>query len=223
MDFAKLPTRFFVTGTDTEVGKTYSSALIVKALIQGGHSVFPFKPVAAGVEPSLVVNGKAVNEDAYHLWLACNKVYSLDQINPILYQQPIAPHIAAELENKVLDASLLSLLSSKVPGAEYTLIEGAGGWHLPLNNEELMSEWVVNEKLPVLLVVGIKLGCLNHALLTAESIINSGGAVIGWVANFIDGETDIGRKNVEYLQTQLTKRFNISKLFEIQKNQRTLL
>ncbi|MDC2887811.1 hypothetical protein PN838_01865 [Psychrosphaera sp. G1-22] len=86
-----------------------------------------------------------------------------------------------------------------------------------------MSEWVVNEKLPVLLVVGIKLGCLNHALLTAESIINSGGAVIGWVANFIDGETDIGRKNVEYLQTQLTKRFNISKLFEIQKNQRTLL
>lgn len=223
MDLTTLPPRFFVTGTDTEVGKTYCSALIVNALIKNGKTVFPFKPIAAGVDATLLVNAKAVNEDAYQLWQACNKDYTLDQINPILYQLPIAPHIAAELENKVLDAALLSDLESNAPKAEYCLIEGAGGWHLPLNNDELMSQWVINQNLPVLLVVGIKLGCLNHALLTAESIVNSGGTVLGWVANFIEGETDIGRKNVEYLQTQLAKQYGIAKLVEIQKNQRSLV
>jgi dethiobiotin synthetase len=219
MNLSQLPNQFFVTGTDTEVGKTYCSSLIIKAIIKSGKSVFPFKPIAAGVDLNQHINSEPVNDDAYQLWLACGQRFSIEQINPILLPQAIAPHIAAEIEGQVLDYNRLDQALSQIPNEQYCLIEGAGGWHLPLNTSQLMSTWCVDKGLPVIVVVGIKLGCLNHALLTCGSIIHSGAHIIGWIANFIEGETEIGRKNVDYLQTKLKQEFQIDKLAEVQRDQ----
>lgn len=222
MDLALLPNKVFITGTDTEVGKTFCTALMVQKLISSGYSVFPFKPIAAGVDEGLIVENEAVNEDAYQLWLACHRNFSIKQINPILLPQAIAPHIAAEIEHQTLNFQRLDAVYDAIPTAQFQFIEGAGGWHLPLNNKELMSDWVINHKIPVILVVGIKLGCLNHALLTAEAIYKGGGNIVGWIANVLEGENDIGRKNIEYLDHQLKQRFAIRKLFEVSKDQEQL-
>lgn len=222
--------KIFITGTDTEVGKTYCASLIVKDLFKNGLDVFPFKPISAGtisyIEPSDTMskatlksnvtkshsfnrtgghNVNKANEDAISLFDAVQNRYSLDQINPIVFQQPIAPHIAAKLENKTLDFKLLNNVFNNVDMlGDAQIIEGAGGWHLPLNETELLSDWVASKKLPVILVVGIKLGCLNHALLTAQAIEQSGCELIGWIANFIGGENDIARENLAFLQQKLT-------------------
>ncbi len=210
-----LPKRFFVTGTDTEVGKTYVSSLITKQMRQNGLTVFPFKPISAGTEVNAEFGGVAVNEDAAMLHKACKGDYSIEQINPIVYQEPIAPHIAAEREQKTLSSQTLNQVLSQIPDAEVTLIEGAGGWLLPLNNNELLSEWVAAQQLPVLLVVGVKLGCLNHALLTAQAIQNSGAKLCGWVANFVQPETEVARENVNYLTAKLSQIYGAQCLFEV--------
>lgn len=211
--------RIFITGTDTEVGKTYCSSLIVQHLNQADLDVFPFKPIAAGTEYSKEFN-QEVNEDALALYDACKRKYSLPQINPITYAPPIAPHIAAELEGVKLDFALLDQELKKVKTlGQSQLIEGAGGWLLPLNEHQLLSDWVAKHQLPVILVVSIKLGCLNHALLTAQAIKASGCDLVGWIANFNHGETDIGRKNMEYIQSQLDSPL----LFEVHKGQRAII
>lgn len=211
--------RIFITGTDTEVGKTYCSSLIVQHLSQADLDVFPFKPIAAGTEYSQEFN-QEVNEDALALYDACKRKYSLSQINPITYAPPIAPHIAAELEGGKLDFALLDQELKKVKTlGQSQLIEGAGGWLLPLNEHQLLSDWVAKHQLPVILVVSIKLGCLNHALLTAQAIKASGCDLVGWIANFNHGETDIGRKNMEYIQSQLDSPL----LFEVHKDQRAII
>lgn len=211
--------RIFITGTDTEVGKTYCSSLIVQHLHQLDLDVFPFKPIAAGTEFCKEFN-EQINEDALALFEACQRKYSLAQINPITYAPPIAPHIAAELAGQKLDFSSLDKELNGIENlGQAQLIEGAGGWLLPLNEKQLLSDWAAKHNLPVILVVSIKLGCLNHALLTAQAIKASGCNIVGWVANFNHGETDIGRKNMEYIQTQLDSPL----LFEVHKDQRAII
>ena len=221
---SELPDNLFVTGTDTEVGKTYCTSLLLKYFQEElNETVFPFKPISAGVEDDLIVSGKMVNADAFELWQACNKTFSIEQINPVVFQQPIAPHIAAEYENQPLNVQLLDGEYGKTPEAQRCLIEGAGGWLLPLNDQELLSQWVAKHELPVVLVVGIKLGCLNHALLTAQAIDQSGCNLVGWVANFIEGETLTGRKNFEYIDSQLNKHYDAPCLFEVQQGQTSII
>jgi len=220
----KLPQKFFVTGTDTEVGKTYCSSLLVRYFQeQMGESVFPFKPISAGVDVRISATEKSINGDAFELWKACNEAFSIDQINPIVFEQPIAPHIAAIIENRELNSELLDKALKKIPTADRVLIEGAGGWLLPLNETELLSDWVANHKIPVVLVVGIKLGCLNHSLLSAQAIQVSGCKLVGWIPNFIDGETEIGRENVNYLKKQFMALYSAPCLFEVQKGQTLIL
>jgi dethiobiotin synthetase len=199
--------------------------------------VFPFKPNSAGVKEhiNLTVKGSELNstnghkvnrtgghlvvkanEDTVSLWNAVQARYSLEQINPIVFKQSIAPHIAAKLENQVLGFERLNKVFSDVATlGDVQVIEGAGGWHLPLNDTELLSDWVALKKLPVVLVVGIKLGCLNHALLTAQAIEQSGCDLIGWIANFIDGSDDIADENVAFLQQKL----NAPLISKVYKNQ----
>ncbi|GHB60380.1 ATP-dependent dethiobiotin synthetase BioD [Psychrosphaera saromensis] len=229
--------KVFITGTDTEVGKTYCASLMVKTLLKSGLDVFPFKPISAGVKDhiDLAVKGSKLNstlghkcnrtcghfivkanEDAVSLWSAVQGRYSLEQINPIVFQQPIAPHIAAKSENKVLGFERLNKAFSDVETlGDVQVIEGAGGWYLPLNDTELLSDWVALQKLPVVLVVGIKLGCLNHALLTAHAIEQSGCELIGWIANFIDGSNAIADENMAFLQQKL----NAPLISKVYKNQ----
>lgn len=211
--------QLFITGTDTEVGKTYCSCLIVKHLAEEGVDVFPYKPISAGTEFDHELT-QEVNEDAKSLYLACSKQYPLSTINPIVFKPAIAPHIAANMANTELNFDLLEQESEKIKGlGQAQLIEGAGGWLLPLNDKQLLSDWVAKQKWPVIMVVSIKLGCLNHALLTAQAIAQSGCELVGWIANFNHGETEIGRENLNFIKQKLQAPL----LFEVQPNQRSIV
>lgn len=211
----------FVTGTDTEVGKTFVSCKLIKSAKKQKRVVFPFKPISAGTG-EYTVNGKSqiVNEDAFKLWQASDGNFELEDINPIVFDEPIAPHIAAKRSLRCLSFDLLDHHWQQTQNAiqhqvDNILVEGAGGWLLPLNDDELLSDWVAQQKLPVLLVVGIRLGCLNHAMLTAQAITASGCKLAGWVANFVEPETQVARENVNFLNQKLKKLYGIDCVMEV--------
>lgn len=190
----------FITGTDTDVGKTFVSCLILRAINALGLKAFGLKPVASGCEENNV--GELINQDALLLQRTASIKKTYEIINPISFKTPIAPHIAANANNIKLTKQIVcqAIISSIQNHADINLIEGVGGWAVPLNNIELFSEVVIELKIPVILVVGIKLGCLNHALLTYHNIVASGGALIGWIANCLDPDTLSIKENIETLQ-----------------------
>ncbi|OCH13737.1 dethiobiotin synthase [Aliivibrio sp. 1S165] len=179
---------FFVAGTDTDVGKTVSSKAILDALNMKGLNTAAYKPVAAGSEDK----GEGVqNSDAIHLRSVANVELSYEEVNPYALLLPSSPHIAAEAEGVVIDYSVLSQgLAALKAKSDVVLVEGAGGWRVPVSKDDCLSTWVKQEKLPVVLVVGIKLGCLSHAMLTAEAIQQDGLEIIGWVANRVNPGTE---------------------------------
>lgn len=170
---------WFVTGTDTEVGKTAVSCALLEVAAGAGLRTAAVKPVAAGCDD----NGQ--NEDALSLMQSMTEKMDYSQVNPVALEAAIAPHIAAELEGRRLQASQLAGLCRGVMlgGAEFVLIEGAGGWRVPLNSRETLADLAVQLQVGVILVVGMQLGCINHALLTAEAVRRDGLALSGWVAN----------------------------------------
>lgn len=174
---------FFITGTDTEVGKTWVSCRLLETAKAAGLSCYGLKPIAAGCEET--ADGLR-NDDALQLMAASSVALPYDIVNPVALRDPIAPHIAAQNENKVIT---LSRLEGYVRGAlsaysaDLVLIEGAGGWRVPLNDREFLSGLAKALDVPVIQVVGMKLGCLNHALLTAESIQADGLRYAGTMAN----------------------------------------
>jgi dethiobiotin synthetase len=194
--------KFFITGTDTEVGKTHVTSLLIKYIKQHKKSVTGFKPIAAGAELAF---DKLVNDDALTLLESGNAAFPYEMINPFVFKPPIAPHIAAKQAGVTITFNALSshLAVFNQQGLDYLFIEGAGGWALPINDSELLSDWVVGEKLPVIMVVGMKLGCLNHALLTLAHIQNSGAKCVGWIANFVDDTMLEQQPNLETLKTIL--------------------
>ena len=173
---------FFVTGTDTDVGKTVISCGLLAAANARGLRTAAIKPVAAGCE--LTPDGLR-NGDALLLQQAMSLPLGYDEINPVALAPAIAPHIAAEQAGRRLSLQQLAGLCRGVlmQKADFTLIEGAGGWRVPLNPREYLSGLAVELNLPVILVVGMRLGCINHALLTAEAIARDGLLLAGWVAN----------------------------------------
>ncbi|MCC5825327.1 dethiobiotin synthase [Alkalimonas sp.] len=189
---------FFVTGTDTDAGKTYVSRALLQGLAQAGYRTVGAKPIAAGVDSS----GK--NPDALALQAASSVSLDYAAINPVLLQAAVAPHLAAVIEQQPLDEAVLSQqLSDLKQQAELVLVEGAGGWLLPLSASRYLSDWVAEQQLPVLLVVGIKLGCLNHAMLTVREIERSGLRLLGWVANCIDPTMQLQQENIADLQQRI--------------------
>lgn len=191
---------FFVAGTNTDVGKTYVAHLLLKAAQKKGLSTLGLKPVAAG--GLIDVDGEMRNEDAVSLMAASTKQLSYAQVNPVCLEAAIAPHIAAAEEGKRLRASDLT---AKVRGAlmspaEFNLIEGAGGWRVPLNEREYLSELPKQLDLPVILVVGMSLGCLSHAYLTVEAIRRDGLQLAGWVANTIGERMDRYDENLDWMR-----------------------
>ena len=172
----------FVTGTDTDSGKTVTAVAVLHALRQRGLSCLASKPIAAGA--AMTEQGLR-NSDALHLQRAAGGQQAYEQVNPYCFAAPIAPHIAAQQQGQTLDgqaiaASLHKLLAQ---AADYRVIEGAGGWLLPLNAHETLADVITELRIPVLLVVGLKLGCLNHALLTVADIERRGVPLVGWVGN----------------------------------------
>lgn len=176
---------FFVTGTDTDVGKTtISSGLLAKA-VQQKLMTAAIKPIASGCTKT--AQGLR-NSDALTLLENTNLSLTYEEINPIAFLPAIAPHIAAQEQDIDLSVTTLYPYVKHVllKKADFTLIEGAGGWRVPLNDTEYLSDLVKALALPVILVVGVRLGCVNHAVLTLETIQRDGLIVAGWIANIID-------------------------------------
>lgn len=178
---------FFVTGTDTDIGKTWVSCRMLENATDNGLSCYGLKPVAAGCEKT---EQGWHNEDALALMQSASEKLSYEMVNPVALKEPMAPHLAAKLDGRTVRLSQLegyvrgALMSRR---ADLVLIEAAGGWRVPLNNTEMLSGLAVRMKLPVILVVGMRLGCVSHALLSAEAICADGCHLAGWIAN------DLGR------------------------------
>jgi dethiobiotin synthetase len=192
----------FVTGTDTEVGKTFASCVIVAALRSRGLRVFPFKPVAAG---AVRVGERWINEDTQAL-LAAASLDDTDaaRVTPVLLREPMAPHIAAAREGVAIDlAALHRAFLAGGAGADFRVVEGVGGFRVPLDARHDTVDLARDLALPVVLVVGMRLGCLNHALLTAAAVRAAGLDLAGWIANELDPAMNGLDENVEALRTRL--------------------
>lgn len=178
---------FFVTGTDTGVGKTMVSAAILEAAKTAGKRALGMKPIASGCEST--PDGLR-NEDALILQQSASEKLAYDLVNPVTLAPAIAPHIAAAQAGRVISADRLVgfCRGMQIRPADLLLIEGAGGWRVPLNDRETYSAVPQQLGVPVILVVALKLGCINHALLSAEAIRNDGLSLAGWVANHSEPE-----------------------------------
>lgn len=174
-------TAFFIAGTDTEIGKTFTTcALLHRARAQGLNAV-AYKPVAAGAE---MIEGEWSNGDARALLAASSPGFTLAQINPLCLREAAAPHIAAANEGRRIElAPLLAGFAALRDASRLVLVEGVGGFCVPLAEDLDTADLAVALQLPVLLVVGMRLGCINHALLTVEAIRARGLALAGWYAN----------------------------------------
>ena len=193
---------FFVTGTDTGVGKTCVSCALLQAAKEAGLSTAASKPLAAGGEDT---SSGIFNKDALQLQAACTLELAYHEINPLCLQHAIAPHIAARAEGIGLD---LQQLASSVQSvidrqADLTLIEGAGGWRVPLNAQQTLADLARSLAQPVILVVGMRLGCLNHALLSMQAIKQDGVKLQGWIANQLDPAMPAYQENLETLQDMM--------------------
>jgi len=174
----------FITGTDTEVGKTVVARILVRSLVATGARVAVMKPVAAG--SALTADGLR-NEDALGLIADSNVTMPYDTVNPYCLAAPIAPHLAAREAGINIELSRIrSAFTQLRAAADHVIVEGAGGWLAPLNERQFIADLAVALELPVLLVVGLRLGCLNHALLSAAAIRQRGLRLAGWIGNHID-------------------------------------
>ncbi len=192
---------FFITGTDTDVGKTWVSIGLVERLKQQGHQVGVMKPIAAGCEQT---PAGLRNEDAELLRQTSPLELDYDRVNPYAFAAPIAPHIAAEQTDERIDCQLLLQQFKRIQAqSDCVIVEGAGGWKVPLNEAENLDDLALMLNLPVILVVGMRLGCINHALLSAEAIENKGLSLAGWVANIIQPDQDCLEENINSLQQRI--------------------
>jgi dethiobiotin synthetase len=192
----------FVTGTDTAVGKTLAACALIHALRDRGIDVLPMKPIAAG---AVTHAGGWANEDSIALLRAAGADGSkLSDVTPILLREPMAPHIAATREKRVIALAPVRAAFDRLAAAcEFVVVEGVGGFEVPLGDGLDTVDLARAIGLPVVLVVGLRLGCLNHALLTARAIRASGLPFAGWIANAIDPAMAVPGENVAALEERL--------------------
>ncbi|WDY57666.1 dethiobiotin synthase [Pseudomonas sp. PSKL.D1] len=193
---------YFIAGTDTDVGKTTIAAGLLHAARLQGLSTLGAKPVASGC----TVTPKGLrNSDAQALIDQSSLQLAYEEVNPYAFEPAIAPHVAAREAGVALEVPALLKAMRHVldQGADFTLIEGAGGWRVPLSNHANLSDLAIALKLPVILVVGVRLGCINHALLSAEAIARDGLQLAGWVANIVEPRTSRLEENLASLAERL--------------------
>jgi len=202
-----MTTSVFITGTDTEVGKTFVSCQLLKAFEKQGLTTAALKPIASGCQEDGY--GQLINDDARQLKKHATLNLDINTVNPIRFAPPIAPHIAAEQINTPLTKKCVvdAISHSIQANVDINLIEGAGGWAVPLNQRELFCEVILEMNLPIILVVGIKLGCLNHALLSYQAITKAKGRLIGWVANCVQQDSAVQQENIATLRNFITAPF----------------
>ena len=191
----------FVTGTDTEIGKTLITTALLHACRQHGLSAVGMKPVAAGATSH---DGRFLNDDVEAIVAASSVAAERTLVNPYLFNPPIAPHIAATEAGSSIDAKhVVACFNKLLTMADIVVVEGVGGFRVPLRGRFDTADLAVEIGLPVVLVVGMRLGCINHALLTTEAIRARGLGCIGWVANQIDPEMSRLQENLATLDALL--------------------
>ncbi len=185
----------FITGTDTEVGKTYYSKLLLHSLNAAGFRTAAMKPLASGADEH---EGELRNTDALVLQEAANTSFSYTLCNPYCFAPAIAPHLAAKHAGVRIDPNVIRHAFEQLKlQADITVVEGVGGWMVPVSDEHTVADLVQTMRLPVILVVGMRLGCINHALLTAENINTRGINLLGWVANVMHRDMSHLDENIE--------------------------
>lgn len=193
---------YFVMGTDTEVGKTYVASQIIRKFVADGVKTIGMKPIASGCE--LNAQAQWVNEDVLSLTNASNVSAPIDLINPYRFIPAIAPHLAAQAANVALDLDkIVASYQALAQRAQIVIVEAAGGFLVPINATQTMADLACQLNLPIILVVGMRLGCINHALLTVEAIKARGLTLAGWVANEIDPSMERFDENLQSLMTRI--------------------
>lgn len=197
------PKAYFITGTDTEIGKTTIATALLYGANQHGLSTLACKPIASGSERS---REGLRNSDALQLMAQCSLDIHYHDLNPFAFEPGIAPHLAAEYAGQFIELSSLRTATQRVLNqqADFTVVEGAGGWHVPINDQHCLSDLALTLQLPVILVVGMRLGCINHALLTAQAIQQQGLTLHSWVANLVPDHDVITDDTITYLKQRLT-------------------
>ena len=187
----------FITGTDTGVGKTVIAAALVRALVTQGHRVAVMKPVASGSDRT---PAGLRNEDALALMAASNVAAPYDRVNPYCFEPAISPHIAAEEAGITVDtAHIRRNFETLAAAADLVIVEGAGGWLAPISPTASIGDLAEALALPVVLVVGIRLGCINHARLSKLAVEAQHEQLAGWIANTIDSAMPRQKENLETL------------------------
>ncbi|MDR2219538.1 MAG: dethiobiotin synthase [Methylobacillus sp.] len=192
---------YFITGTDTGVGKTLIASALVHHFAQNGQRAVGLKPVATGCAWH---DGQLLSDDVAELQAASNVTLPLQIINPYAFEPPLAPHIAAALVGQRIEIkTLLNAYEQAATATDVVVVEGVGGFRVPLNNHEDTADLAARLALPVILVIGVRLGCLSHALLTAESIASRGLKLASWVANVIDPQMAALQEYVQSLKQRI--------------------
>jgi len=190
--------KFFITGTDTNVGKTVASSILLKKATSAGYKTAGYKPISSGYQKTSL---NFLNNDAFVLQKNSSIILTYQEVNPISFPEHAPPHILSGLQRKnIKKRELSSGLNNLIKKGNWILIEGIGGWYTPFSYKETLSTWVKKEKLTVIIIVGIKLGCINHAILTEKAIISEKIKCGGWIANNVLPKD---KYNVYYIQTLL--------------------
>ncbi|MEM9100994.1 MAG: dethiobiotin synthase [Pseudomonadota bacterium] len=191
----------FITATDTDAGKTFCTSVILRGLAKRGIHCFGHKPVASGAQ---WIDNRWQNDDARELQNASALEQSYEATNPLCFPEAIAPHIAAERRHvKMTVRTIKQNLVCSFTGDQPRIVEGVGGWLVPINDKETFEDLAIALNFPVILVVPIKLGCLNHALLTQARIAQTPLKFAGWIANRIDSSADCIDENIATLESKL--------------------
>ena len=191
----------FITGTDTGCGKTEVTLGLMRALQNRGEQVVGMKPVASGAEQT---SHGLRNEDALSIQSQGSLTLPYDRVNPFAYEPPIAPHLAAESAGRPIDLSRIAEAYRYLTTmAQRVIVEGVGGWCVPLGDRDSVADLAARLELPVILVVGMRLGCINHALLTQQAIRQSGVELVGWVGNQVEPDMASFEGNLETLKRRM--------------------
>lgn len=197
---------YFVIGTDTNVGKTYVASALIQHFSDAGLKTVGMKPIASGCELAQqgIWQGELVNEDVMALTKASSMSAPLDLINPYRFAPAIAPHIAAEQAGVEINLDIITqAYGTLTEMADVVIAEGAGGFFVPINTHQTLADLAIKLNIPVVLVVGMRLGCINHALLTVAAIQSCGLILAGWVANQINPDMAMFAENVASLQQRI--------------------
>lgn len=192
---------YFITATDTDAGKTFVTAGLLQGLSESGFKTLGFKPVASGC---IMTEQGLRNEDAVKLINAANTELDYKLINPYSFAPAIAPHIAAQQAKMSINLSSISAtVFAAAHHADYVFVEGVGGWSVPLNDQQYVSDLAQLLNFPVILIVNMRLGCINHALLTAQAIEQSNLKMAGWIANQALSSMECLDENIKSIQSRI--------------------